>query len=196
MEQPTKESFLNDVKNHTCTCFLNNELYRHYRFKNPETSNMFFDIVTWPGYLSFSGDMGCFVFARIEDMFAFFRHDDINIGYWAEKLEAVDKSEDFRAWSDENFRKSIKGWWEAHYEDNLESEEAKEVWSQLEDEILSNADCEWEAVHAINNFKCQADMHFDFSDFWASDHTAYTYRYVWCCYAIIWAIKEIDKIKL
>ena len=28
-----------------------------------------FDIVTWPGYLCYSGDMGCFVFTRLPDMF-------------------------------------------------------------------------------------------------------------------------------
>jgi hypothetical protein len=59
---------------------------------------MGFDVVTWPGHLSISGDMGCFVFTRVDDMFTFFRgHEDApNLGYSAkwgemtlEKLEQV-----------------------------------------------------------------------------------------------------------
>ena len=100
--QPTEESFLNDVSKHEMKVLLDNGIYRHLRFKQQGSSNMWFDVVTWPGFLAYTGDMGAFVFARLEDMFEFFRGrpvDDkdklyINLGYWGEKLEAVDPVED------------------------------------------------------------------------------------------------------
>ena len=98
--QPTEESFLKDVENHKMTVLLDNGVYRHLRFSSG-SFNMQFDIVTYPWHLVFSGDMGCFVFSRLDDMFEFFRCDwindrkdgklRINPSYWGEKLEAVDR---------------------------------------------------------------------------------------------------------
>lgn len=79
------------------TILMDNGIYRHLRFQKPKSSNQWFDIVTWPGYLAYSGDMGCFMFTRLKDMFEFFRdgREDgrlhINQSYWGEKLEAVDR---------------------------------------------------------------------------------------------------------
>lgn len=85
----TREQFLEDVKDHRLTIIKDDGLYRHLRFKQPGTSNMFFDIVTWPGYLAYTGDMGSFVFTRIEDMLGFFRSKrgelGINTGYWGRR---------------------------------------------------------------------------------------------------------------
>ena len=35
----------------------------------------------------------------------------------------------------------------------------------------------------------------DFTDFWEYTPTYYTYRYLWACHAIIWAINEYDRTK-
>ena len=45
-------------------------VYRHIRFKKPGTGCMHFDLVTWPGYLCYSGDMGCYVFCRLNARFS------------------------------------------------------------------------------------------------------------------------------
>lgn len=66
-------------------------LYRHLRFSRPETGVYSFDIVTWPGYLSLTGDLTSgLTFCRIEDMLEFFAGDRINPGYWSEKLVNYD----------------------------------------------------------------------------------------------------------
>ena len=88
---PSQEEFQKDVSQHGVTIIRDDGVNRHIRFKRPGTMCMHFDLITWPGYLCYCGDMGTYVFSRLEDMFEFFRTDrDINPGYWAEKLQAVD----------------------------------------------------------------------------------------------------------
>lgn len=101
MPQPNEKSFLRDVKDHVMEIRQDDGLYRSIRFQKPGRWTYGFDITTWPGYLCISGDMGCFVFARLPDMFEFFRGQKphikgdktlgINLGYWAEKVQAQDR---------------------------------------------------------------------------------------------------------
>ena len=68
-----KQIFLNDVKDHQMTIVRDDNIGRHLRFSKPGTSCMSFDLITWPGYLCCTGDMGTYVFKRLPDMFEFFR---------------------------------------------------------------------------------------------------------------------------
>src|SRR4051812_7199267 len=93
MGEPTRDQFLKDVERHKMSVKLSDGVYRHLRFSKPLDSNMWFELVTWPGYLTISGDMGTWAFSRITDMFEFFRSRndgelEINSGYWSEKLQA------------------------------------------------------------------------------------------------------------
>jgi hypothetical protein len=70
-------------------------IYRHLKFSRNGSNSYRFDLVTWPGYLSVTGDMGTWTFGRIADMFDFHgqpfraaRKFLINPGYWSEKFEA------------------------------------------------------------------------------------------------------------
>lgn len=67
--------FLADVKDHKISIVRDDGVYRHVRFAKPETVCMHFDLITWPGYLAYVGDMGAFTFTRLRDMFEFFRGD-------------------------------------------------------------------------------------------------------------------------
>ena len=93
--ESTEADFLKDVAAHEMEILRDDGVYRHIRFKKPGTWCMHFDLVTWPGYLAYSGDMGCYVFSRLNDMFEFFRTDReylqrdgrqlcINLCYWSE----------------------------------------------------------------------------------------------------------------
>lgn len=97
---PTEESFLKDVAGHQMTVVSENGVHRHVRFKKPSTGNMHFDLITWPGYLAYSGDMA------------------------AQEFESSDG--------------------------------------------------------------------FRFTDFWEVDSTEYTFRFIWCCYALAWGIRQYD----
>jgi len=95
----TEERFLRDVEKHEMKILLDDGIYRNVVFKNPDDSCFWFGLQTWPNNLCFYGDMGTFVFARLADMFAFFR--DINgegplrpnVQYWSEKIMATDTGE-------------------------------------------------------------------------------------------------------
>lgn len=70
-----EQRFLNDVANHEMIIIRDDGVNRHVRFKRPNSSCMYFDLITWPGHLCYTGDMGSYVFRRLEDMFEFFRTD-------------------------------------------------------------------------------------------------------------------------
>lgn len=91
MTQPTLQQFLNDVKNHELTIHHNNGLFRHLTFQEHGTNDKHFNITTFPGYLIITGELGALVFSRCEDMFRFFRSDDLKINpdYWAEKIRST-----------------------------------------------------------------------------------------------------------
>ena len=63
------DQLLRDVAKHKMTVRLDNGLYRHLLFRQPDTSNLWFEIVTWPHCLTIHGDMGTWSFSRVEDMF-------------------------------------------------------------------------------------------------------------------------------
>ena len=91
----THDIFIQSVARHELTVALDIAGYTHLRLRRPDTMTMWFDIVAWPGALVINGDMGCYVFSRTQDMFAFFRGDNgrINPHYWSEKLLAPGRRE-------------------------------------------------------------------------------------------------------
>ena len=82
-----REHFESATAEHTVEAVRDDGLYRHLRCQKPGTWIYGFDIVTWPGYLAFVGDVGDFVFSRTRDMFEFFRGQAPNPDYWSEKLQ-------------------------------------------------------------------------------------------------------------
>ncbi|HCN87812.1 MAG TPA: hypothetical protein DIT28_01320 [Oxalobacteraceae bacterium] len=184
---------------------LDSGVYRHLRFKQPGTGVAWFDVVTWPGFLAFAGDMGSFVFARVEDMFKFFRSDRradgelrINPGYWGEKLEAVDTHTHHpghREFSPQRFRGCIEEKLAEWIQDcGLSKADATGLRGAIDREVLSTAwDGEHEARVAVNDFKCEMSGNtFEFHDASEFDFEDYTYRFIWCCYAIAWAVRKYD----
>jgi hypothetical protein len=214
---PAQEVFLKDVANHKMTILMENGVYRHLRFKHPENYFSWFDIVTFPGHLCYVGDMGSFVFARLEDMFQFFRTDfedgtpRINRSYWGEKLQAVDR--DGRKGSHRQFsgdkvkdhiEEIVKEWveeWKIPYETSDEGSAAardafeKLLREEIEDQINLD-EGEEVAYHDLRDFSfTYGAKRYEFQDTWEWDCEDYTYRFTWCCYAIAWAIQQYDKEK-
>jgi len=225
-EVPTEESFLKDVKNHEMTVLLDNGLYRHLRFASTgeHSWNQWFEIVTWPGRLAYHGDMGTYVFERIEDMFQFFRTKPqdgkeklyINTGYWGEKLVAVDRHNGYHKYNADFVREQVKERADEWIEENsLSKEDADALREDLEEEINYD-DGMHEAYRTISGFsyKVGEDAYwrqdtrslvasakpkfntFEFQDIFEWRWEDYTYHYVWCCYAIAWAINMYDNPKL
>ena len=194
---PTEQKFLKDVETHQMVVLRDDGLHKHLQFRRPGTYCMGFDIVTWPGYLAYTGDMGCFVFTRIPDMFEFFRTDrthgkqdgslKINRSYWAEKCVAQDRN-GIMAYSPETFRRAVLD--RLKWCDSL----PPGTRAAVKDQVLSRADDgEHEAMRAAIDFEHEG---FRFSDFWETNCREYTYHYLWCCYALAWSIKQYDDAKV
>lgn len=187
-----KNRFVNDVKDFQMEVVQDKDANRFIRFKKPDTNICHFDIITWPGHLCISGDMGTFVFRRLHDMFEFFRGDDINPQYWSEKLTAHDSVSGHKKFSQERFEEQIKEWFE--YIEFDDEDQKAEIWQQIKFEVLNE-----DNNHEILAIRAAMDFYdktygYIFQDFWESNLMEYDYCYLWCLYAIVWAIKKYDEI--
>ena len=197
----TQERFLKDVAEHRMQILRDDGLYRHVRFSKPDSYDMGFDLITWPGHLCYTGDMGTYVFTRLPDMFVFFRTKPsaasglyINTGYWSEKCVAADRRDGIQEYSDDKFRSAVANyvneWREQYGWENLPDDLREEV-----DLVLSAADDgEYAAREAVRSFSYSDDEHgeFEFSDFFECSLSEYTFRFVWCCYALAWGVQAYD----
>jgi len=182
-----KEQFLNNVKNHKIKTIRDDGLYRHIRMTNG-SSNYRYDLITWPGYLCVTGDCGSYLFARIEDMFEFFRNQEINPYCWAEKVLAESTcSNGVAEFSVKKFEENVIKYAVGEVEDGIEK-------IKIMEEIQPLLECanEWECAEAMRNFG--SDI-VDFTDFWECDCKEYTNQYIWCLYAIVYAIQKYDEFK-
>lgn len=211
MSECTEARFLRDVAKHQMTVIRDEGLNRHLRFKRPNGSCYWFDIVTWPGILCIQGDMGCYVFQRLEDMFAFFRMDEhdwnsnpnglsINPGYWQEKALAVDRHGKIEEFDKERFEQVINKYrceWLRDNRHRLSKEERRALWEAVDDEVLSAIDDgEHEAFSAANRFDHKAGgKSFYFQDLWDHRFNDFTFHFIWNCYAIAWAVQQYDTHK-
>ena len=171
------------------------EVHRHLRFRKPDTSSEWFDIITWPGTLCISGDYGTFVFARVSDMLTFFRQPEghkqlqINHGYWSEKLRSIDHHGGYEEFSADSFERSIRaafdGW---EFDSKTQKQEA---WEEVKHSVL-RSDNEYEAMNAAIGFEFEGH---EFRDFWECNCREYTYRFTHNLYAIVWGIQQYDKAK-
>lgn len=208
----TETTFLKDVAKHQMTIIHEDGLHRHVRFRNPDSSNMFFDLITWPGALCYTGDMGTYVFRRLTDMFEFFRTNakspylakkgltlDINLSYWSEKLEAVDRNNTgngYQEFSHKKFTQIIREQC-VQWVVDCPKPDRRDLIEAVYDDVLAYAeDGQDRAFRAAIDFSHETPTQkFSFSDFWEHNMHEYTHRFVWCCYALAWGIKQYDESK-
>lgn len=179
--------FLADVGEHKLTVLHDEGLYRHLRFQKPGTGFYWFDLITWPGNLAFKGDMGGFMFARITDMFEFFRHPTINPDYWAEKLP--DGRDSVRTYNIDLFKQQVK---EHVAEAILNRETPKGISKAVLRELFEWGDITWEggARSELEQFEHEG---WRFGETWEWDFRDYTWQYLWACHAIRWGIARYDE---
>lgn len=202
----TFERFTKSVAEHQLTIHRDDGLFRHLTVKKPNSSNMHYNITTWPGYLCMSGDMGCFVFSRVPDMFQFFRGkpDEINPQYWQEKLQAGAGYEGARAISEEfdvdAYDKRIDEYLAAFVEDldPNDADEAEQIagaTAAVKDFKKWREDSEWDVISRINNWDSSDAGGLELNDFFEGRLDKFTFHYIWCCFAIVHAIAMYDAAK-
>lgn len=209
--QLTPETFLKDVADHQMQIIHEAGVYRHLRFHQPGTVCMHFDIITWPGRLCYTGDMGTFVFSRVHDMLEFFRPSDyakvdplnrIDRRYWAEKIDAQDRADGVKEFSEEKFSTAVMERlveWIRNNRSKTSKEERRELWESVVQDVLGAEEdsggyrkqC---AAHDFIHW-IRPEMSFSFQDFWEANVQEYTHRFLWCCYALRWAVMKYDEAK-
>lgn len=187
--------FNKDIVDHEMAVLRDDGLYRHIRFQEPGTSMYYFDLLTSPGLLTINGDMGTYVFSRVEDMFEFFSHDTyVNASYWGEKLRSISSNTGYREHSEDEFRQFVlENFWERR--EQYEPADAKHIWQRIRDEFFDD----WTdrssgaACHALlRDFECNG---FEYHDAWEHEFKDYSYQYLWCCHAILWGIQQYNATK-
>ena len=189
--QCTVERFLKDTQQHKIAIIKDESVYRHIRLSKGSFDGCY-DVLTWPGHLCITGDYGSYLFARIEDMFEFFRSKSgelkINPGYWDEKVLSESRfGGGVQEFSVEEFTKYVS----EVVTDGIENEEEKAAMMEEIDDLLHCGD-EYECNEAIANFDSDK---IDFTDFWEHDCKVYTFHFIWCLYAIVFAIQKYDELK-
>jgi hypothetical protein len=195
------ERFTRDVTKHQLDVRLDQGIYRHLVFSKPNTNVLMFSLVTTPGRLIYAGDMGCYVFERLYDMFEFFRptaaEQTPNYDYWHEKLAAGCLRDGSRQPSVSRFRANLGHYLEG---EELTAAELKQVLA-----FIDEAAAEFEEDGPDAAYRSVADFSLDgegsgnrfmfFRDFWEYSNTEYTFRYLWACHAIPWGIAQYDQFK-
>lgn len=180
-----RRRFEADTANHALDVVSEFDVYRHLSFGPPGSRRLRVDVVTWPGYLACTGDMGAFVFERSHDMLRFFRGQRVNPKYWGEKVRAASPG-GVTEWSREKFEECAKEALEEFIADNADYDE-DEVWflrANFADEVLRGLDEKGRAAayQAMMEFEYGSDRPFE--HFWEVDTDIYTHRFLWCCHAI------------
>lgn len=197
------ERFLADVTDpgHQLAVLHDDGLYRHLRFKRPGTGMYWFDLITWPGVLTLSSDMGHYVFSRTRDMFEFFTASDyINPGYWQEKCTAQDVHSPIKRFSEERLKTQVMEHYQQRRDDFTDATQPA-LWRAIAEELLENDEIVdgQSAMSALNRFRFarpnydQNMVVVEFHDTWDWDLTDFSPQFLWCCHAIRWGIEQYRK---
>lgn len=180
---------------HEMTVLHDDGLYRHLRFAKPGTGIYRFDLVTWPGHLSITGDLEGYTFCREPDMFGFFAgcDGDINPGYWAEKLVAKSVVKEF---DEDSFTQLVV---DDFMERRHDYSEAAPIFRAIRDRVLDDLHgySEQEARERLEQFDyCGPNGEvFEYSDVWEWDLTDWSVHYLRALQAIVWGINQYRTAK-
>lgn len=195
--------FNSATEDHQLTVLHDDGLYRHLSFRALGSSFYWFHLITWPGNLTITGDMGTWTFRRVEDMFTFFT-GYINSGYWAEKLQngdtggratAREYDEDlFKKWLVEDFSERSR---------DLGYADTSQWWSEIKDHVLdfwADISTSSAALTALNSLveALPDDLSDHYRDAWeaAEGWEQYTIHFEWCLAAIVTGIRTYKAHKI
>jgi hypothetical protein len=190
-EKRVKESIAKDLAQHVITARHVHGLYRHYRCQKPGSWNMAFDVVTWPGSLCYTGDMGDYLFQRTDDMIAFMRGSCMSYSYAAEKCVAHDGR--LMEWSEEAFKQTLA--------DRLkEGEEGDGNFTVVRNgervmESIANAIEEIKDAYSNYGSPHDAEKAMYESGLWDDMPRCkeYTVHFLWCLHALQWFCANVEK---
>lgn len=223
-EQEMAERFARDTAHHELTIAHDDGVYRHIKARSTKAGEgwcCWFEVVTWPGRLVITGDCGTYVFARLDDMFEFFRigfDGRINPGYWAEKTPGGEGA--CKVYSEDVLRERLADWladYEADYPAaDADYEDRLAVWQKNARADLVPMPTPPERPtpakirRTIDSYDDYNGLSYNedargllseledlgaLSDAWEWNLTDWDWQFLWCCHAIVWAIAKYDAAK-
>ncbi|EOZ1526120.1 hypothetical protein [Enterobacter hormaechei] len=204
------KGFIRDVSAHTMTIIRDDGFYRHLSFGRPGSSTYRFDLVTWPGYLCMTGDMGTWTFSRITDMFDFFGgafERGINPSYWSEKMEAgsgCPRDAIAKEWDEQAYCQRLdyflKEWAEEHAPGGGAPKDLKKKYQhkreRAEGIIQQMKEGSYSEMDAYAAYASVDDPDGVLADFWEYTFKAWSTHFLWACYAIQWGISRYKNNKI
>jgi len=193
-----RDEILPDFEGHAMTVVRDDGVHRHLKFRNPATCVYWFELVTWPGVLVINGDCGTYVFARVDDMFTFFRggngRSTINPSYWAQKLLATDchGTNGHREYSEEMGRDALA----SEMRSLRERGASNEVLRDLRESVTLD-EGQHELFRTVNAWGFKEDGVRDWyvPDFWDHRFEDFTRSFIRNLHAIVWGIAQYDASK-
>jgi len=184
-DKKVKSDFDKRIVNHTIMVKHCDGLYRHWQCNAPGTYIDGFDVITWPGYMCYTGDMGTYVFRRTEDMVAFMSGSLGSISYVAEKCISYDRDGVEKYYS-ECFQEMLTEEINRLESDKVDGEDNSDIDEQIDDLDAIRGegdDGEEVAMESLSNTGMFDEL---------PDCRYYTYRFLFCMYALRWFC---DKLK-
>lgn len=202
-----------DTAHHRLEIIRDDGVYRHLRMQQPGTNFYYYDIITWPGYLTVVGDMGTWTFSRTRDMFNFFGGwtGEINTGYWSEKLEAgagcSARELLAKEFDEDEFCDSLKGYFSGCLEDSEDNDsdddDADDIPESDKAEIREIVRELCRANFCNEHDAYQAVYDADWPQGWNAwdicdglTFKTYTSHFRWILFAITWAISKYHNTKM
>lgn len=204
--------FARDTADHELTILQDAGLYRHLRFQAPKRGFYWFDLITWPGHLAVVGDVDHgYMFARVEDMFDFFRSPHLHPDYWAEKIRSGGSVKDYSEKECQTLiNEAVQKWERDVYPDKLVAYEADldacgKSYPRLASppvaptppaqirEMIAGWDLSYEA--SARDLLGELEQLGVASDTWEWDLSDWDWSYLWQCHAIRWGIARYDEAK-
>ncbi|WP_102157668.1 hypothetical protein [Zhihengliuella halotolerans] len=143
--------------NHVMIVEHDDGVHRHLVFRQPGTSFYGFEIITWPGGLTITGDMSTMVFRRLNDMIEFFDPDYVNVQYWLEK-ERTRPGYDRKQYDVDAFKRwAIADFWERSRD--LRHDQTRLWWAELRDVLEGYEIGSWESAYRTLDHLEHGDYH-------------------------------------
>lgn len=201
-QRADRKRFERDTKGMMVTTLLDDGVTRHLRVSQPNSSRYWFDVVSFPGHMSFAGDRGAWMFARLRDMFEFHRVNfdretpTIDYDYWASKTVAVDRHEGTHIFDEDAWKSAA-----VHDFRQYEFPEGRrmELWHEFRAAVFGG-DAPRDSFEAIgrvigfNYIERPGIQEYPFDDFWGwAPFEKPSPSFKWACWAIAETIRSYDR---
>lgn len=185
-EKRVAAQFAGNTAEHELTILHDDGVYRHIRMAKPDTGIYRYDLITWPGHLAISGDLDSYVFARIDDMFAFFRGQAVNPQYWGEKVK--DDPKRTESYSEDMFKQLV-----SERLAELDDADFDDAQRAARDELLERVKG-GDAYHEqdARDILADAEKAGVLSDTWEWSLSDWDWHFLYCLNAIVAGIAAYD----